>query len=153
MYGIVLIIHSLLRWGVLIAGLLAAARGMSGWRTRRPWTLADERSGFWFILALDLQFLLGLVLYLWLSPLTQAAFQDVGAAMKDNVLRFWVVEHLFGMLVAIALAHIGRARVHKTSDDTRRHRLVAIFFTLALVATLASIPWPTLAHGRPLIRW
>ena len=53
------------------------------------------------------------------------------------------------MLVGVALAHIGRARVHKTSDDVRRHRLVAIFFTLALLAILASIPWPTLPHGRP----
>jgi hypothetical protein len=57
------------------------------------------------------------------------------------------------MVLAVALAHIGRSRVHKTGDDTRRHRLVAIFFTLALIAILASIPWPTLAHGRPLIRW
>jgi len=153
MYGIVLTIHSLLRWGVLITGLLAAARGIAGWRSRRPWTLADERGGFWFILTLDLQFLLGLLLYAWLSPLTRAAFQDFGGAMGDRVLRFWAVEHIFGMLVGIALAHIGRARVHKTGDDTKRHRLVAIFFTLALVAMLASIPWPTLPHGRPLIRW
>jgi hypothetical protein len=138
---------------VLIAGLLAAARGLNGWRGRRPWTLADERAGFWFILTLDLQFLLGLLLYAVLSPLTWAAFSDFGAAMKDNVLRFWAVEHIFGMVLAVALAHIGRSRVHKTGDDTRRHRLVAIFFTLALIAILASIPWPTLAHGRPLIRW
>jgi hypothetical protein len=153
MYGIVLTIHSLLRWAVLIAGLLAAARGIDGWRSRRPWTLTDERAGFWFILTLDVQFLLGLLLYAVLSPLTWAAFDDFGAAMKDNVLRFWAVEHVFGMLVGVALAHIGRARVHKTSDDLRRHRLVAIFFTLALLAILASIPWPTLPHGRPLIHW
>jgi hypothetical protein len=153
MYGIVLTIHSLLRWAVLVAGLLAAARGITGWRARRPWTLADERAGFWFILTIDLQFLLGLLLYAALSPLTRAAFNDFGAAMKDNVLRFWAVEHLVGMLVAVALAHVGRARVHKTSDDARRHRLVALFFTLALMAILASIPWPTLPYGRPLLHW
>ncbi len=73
--------------------------------------------------------------------------------MKDPIIRFWAVEHVFGMLVGVALAHIGRSRVHKTSDDVRRHRLVAIFFTLALVAILASIPWPSLPHGRPLLRW
>lgn len=153
MYGIVLILHSLLRWVVLITGILAAARGIAGWRSRRPWTLADERAGFWFIMSLDLQFLLGLTLYAVLSPLTWAAFHDFGGAMRDTVLRFWAVEHIFGMLVGIALAHIGRARLHKTSNDSRRHRLAAIFFTLALVAILASIPWPTLPHGRPLIRW
>jgi hypothetical protein len=153
MYGIVLTLHSLLRWVVLTAGIIAAARGFAGWRSRRPWTLADERAGFWFILSLDLQFLLGLALYAVLSPLTWAAFRDFGGAMRDNVLRFWAVEHIFGMLIALALAHVGRARLRKTGDDGRRHRLVAIFFTLALLAILASIPWPTLPHGRPLIRW
>lgn len=153
MYGIVLTLHSLLRWAVLITGILAASRGITGWRARRPWTLADERAGFWFTLTLDLQFLLGLLLYAVLSPLTWAAFHDFGGAMRDTVLRFWAVEHVFGMLVGIALVHIGRARVHKTGNDGRRHRLVAIFFTLALLAILASIPWPTLPHGRPLLRW
>ncbi len=57
------------------------------------------------------------------------------------------------MIVAIALAHIGRSRVHKTGYDAKRHKLAAIFFTIALVVILASIPWPTLPHGRPLLPW
>jgi hypothetical protein len=153
MYGTVLLLHSLLRWLVLIAGILAAARGFSGWRSRRPWTLPDERAGFWFTMTLDLQFLLGLLLYGVLSPITAGAFQDFGGAMKDSVARFWAVEHAFGMIVAITLAHIGRSRIHKTGNDGKRHKLAAIFFTIALVVILASIPWPTLPHGRPLLRW
>jgi hypothetical protein len=153
MYGTVLIIHSLVRWMVLLTGVLAAARGISGWRSRRPWTLPDERAGFWFLMTLDLQFLLGLLLYGVLSPVTWAAFQDFGGAMRDSVARFWAVEHAFGMIVAIALAHIGRSRVHKTGNDGKRHKLAAIFFTLALIAILASIPWPGLKHARPLLPW
>jgi len=153
MYATVLIIHSLVRWAVLLTGVLAAARGISGWRSRRPWTLPDERAGFWFLMTLDLQFLLGLLLYGALSPITWAAFQDIGGAMRDSVARFWVVEHAFGMIAAIALAHIGRARVHKTGNDGRRHKLAAIFFTLALILILASIPWPGLKHARPLLPW
>jgi hypothetical protein len=153
MYATLLLVHSLLRWLVLLAGLVAAVRGLSGWRSRRLWTLPDERAGFWFTLTLDLQFLLGLLLYVALSPLTRGAFQDFGGAMRDSVLRFWAVEHVFGMVVGIALAHIGRSRIHKTGNDARRHRLAAIFYTLALLAILASIPWPGLAHGRPLLRW
>ena len=33
-----------------------------------------------------------------------AAFEDVGAAMRDSGLRFWAVEHTVGMLVALVLA-------------------------------------------------
>jgi hypothetical protein len=153
MYGTVLLIHSLVRWAVLLAGILAAARGISGWRSRRPWTLPDERAGFWFLVALDLQLLLGLLLYAVLSPITWAAFQDFGGAMRESVARFWAVEHAFGMLVAVALAHIGRSRVHKTGNDGKRHKLAAIFFTLALIVVLTSIPWPGLKHGRPLLPW
>jgi hypothetical protein len=153
MLSFVLPLHSLLRWAVLLTGLIAVLRGFSGWRRRRPWTLADERAGFWFTLTLDLQVLLGLLLYAWLSPITRAAFQDFGGAMQNSGLRFFAVEHVFGMLVGIALAHIGRTKIHKTGNDERRHKLAAIFFALALLAIAASIPWPGTPNARPLFRW
>jgi hypothetical protein len=153
MLSFVLLFHSFVRWAVLLTGLVAAFRGIVGWRRRRPWTLADERAGFWFTLSLDIQFLLGLLLYFALSPITRAAFQDFGAAMQNSGLRFWAVEHVVGMFIGIALAHIGRTKIHKTGNDDRRHRLAAIFFTLSLLVIAASIPWPGTPNGRPLLRW
>jgi hypothetical protein len=153
MYSFVIALHSLVRWAVLIAGLLAAARGITGWRRRRPWALADERAGLWFTISLDFQFLLGLTLYLFLSPITSAAFHDFGSVMGNAGLRFWTVEHVVGMVVAIVLAHIGRARIHKTGSDERRQKLAAIFFTLSILVLAASIPWPGMPYGRPLLRW
>jgi hypothetical protein len=79
--------------------------------------------------------------------------QDFGGAMANSALRFWAVEHLFGMLVAMVLAHVGRARVRRVSSDSRKHKVAAIFFTLALLTILASIPWPGTVAGRPLLRW
>jgi hypothetical protein len=153
MYSFVLPVHSLVRWAVLLTGLVAAYRGISGVRRRRPWTLADERAGLWFTIALDLQFLLGLLLYFVFSPITQAAMHDFGAAMADRGLRFWAVEHITGMFIGIALAHVGRSKIHKTGSDDRRQRLAATFFTLSILVILASIPWPGLPYGRPLLRW
>jgi hypothetical protein len=72
--------------------------------------------------------------------------------MKNSGLRFWAVEHVFGMLIGVALAHIGRVRARKT-DSLRRHKVAAIFFGLALAVILASIPWPGTPNGRPLLRW
>ncbi len=73
--------------------------------------------------------------------------------MQDTVARFWAVEHVFGMIVGDhACPH--RPLAHAQDRQRRqRHKLAAIFFTLALVVILASIPWPTLPHGRPLLRW
>jgi hypothetical protein len=153
MYGLVLILHSLIRWLVLLAGIVTVVRAITGWRTGRPWTLADDRAGARFMMAFDLQMLLGLLLYFLLSPITRAAMQDFGGAMANSAMRFWAVEHIFGMLVAMVLTHIGRARVRRVTSDTRKHKLAAIFFTLALLTILASIPWPGTVAGRPLLRW
>lgn len=152
MYSAVLLMHSWLRWAVLIAGLVAVFRGIGGWSGARMWTRVDDRAAFWFTTTLDLQMLLGLGLYLFLSPFTSAAFDDFGAAMKNPGLRFWAVEHVVGMIVGIALAHIGRKRVAKAAA-ARKHRLAAIFFGLALLAILASIPWPGMPNGRELFRF
>jgi hypothetical protein len=152
MYPLMLALHSLLRWVVLGAGLVAFVRAVTGWRARRPWTPRDDRAGQVFVATLDLQLLIGLALYFILSPITRIAFRDFGAAMADSMLRFWAVEHILGMVVGVALAHIGRVRVRKTTDAARRHKLAAIFFGLALAAILATIPWPGMPAARPLLR-
>ena len=152
MYTSVLAVHSWLRWAVVIAALIAVVRAVIGVARRRPWTRADERAGFWFVNLIDLQMLLGLVMYFFLSPITKAAMQNFGKAMSSSGLRFWAVEHVFGMIVAIAIAHTGRTRTKKLRDDLARHKVAAISFGLALVAILVSIPWPGAPNGRPLWR-
>ena len=152
MYSFALWIHSLLRWAVLVTALLAVLRAVPGWLGGKPWTPADDNMGRWFVLSLDAQFLVGLVLYVALSPFTTQAFGDFGAAMRDPGLRFWAVEHAVLMIAAIALAHIGRARLRRATTDPARHRTAAVFFTMALFLVLVAIPWPGLPNGRPLLR-
>jgi hypothetical protein len=152
-YTTVLLLHSWVRWIVILAGLLAVGRAYVGWLGGKPWTRADDRVSSIFARVLDVQFLLGLLLYLVLSPITWAAFRDFGGAMANRALRFWAVEHIFGMFIGVALAHGGVARLRKLSPEARRHRVAAVFFTLAMLAILASIPWPGSPAGRPLIRW
>lgn len=153
MYNLALTVHSWLRWAVILAGLIVVARAISGIASRRYWTRIDERAGFWFVTLLDVQFLLGLILYVLLSPITRAAMQDFGAAMSSSGLRFWSVEHAFGMIVGLALVHVGRARTRKVTDSTARHKVAAISYTLGLLAILVSIPWPGMPNGRPLFRF
>ena len=152
MFTTVLTLHSWLRWAVLIAGLVAAVRAISGLAQKRAWTRADDRAGFWFVILIDLQMLLGFAMYFFLSPITKAAMQDFGRTMASAGLRFWAVEHVFGMIVAIAIAHAGRARTKKVRPDATRHKVAAITFVLALLAILISMPWPGTPNGRPLFR-
>ncbi len=152
MYSGVLLVHSWLRWAVIVAGLLAVLRAIAGASSRRPWNAADDRAGLWFTMTLDIQVVIGLWLYFVLSPFTTAALADFGAAMRNAGLRFWAVEHSVGMILGVALAHVGRVRIRK-APASRRHVIAAVFFGIALVAILASIPWPGLPYGRPWLRW
>lgn len=153
MYLSTLVVHNFLRWVVLALALYAIARAAAGLVGRRAWQPPDDAAGRWFTMSMDVQLVIGLLLYGVLSPITRNAFADMGAAMKDAALRFWAVEHLVMMLLAVGFAHVGRARSRKVATDAGRHRAVLIFFGLALVALLAGIPWPGMADGRPLFRF
>jgi len=151
MYAPLLILHSWLRWVVLLTALLAIARAVRG-RSAGTWGPADDAAGKWFVISLDVQVLIGLILYLFLSPYTMAVWGNMGEAMGDSFLRFMAVEHLFGMVAGTALAHVGRARARKGADPRRRHTQALIFFTIALVVIFASVPWPWMPVSRPLFR-
>jgi hypothetical protein len=151
MYPLAILLHSLLRWVVLVFGILAVVRAIGG-RGGRPWTRQDDTISKWFLMAFDIQFLIGILLYVWLSPITQVVFADFGGAMRNAGLRFWAVEHVAGMVIAAALVHIGRTKIRKATTDSRKHRLAAIFYGIALIIVLASIPWPGMSNARPLFR-
>ena len=153
MYDATLMLHSLLRWVVVLTGLLAVARAFAGWTGKRPWTAADNRASLWFTIALDLQLLTGLLLYLALSPLTRTALENFAATMRIPGLRFWSVEHPFGTVIALVLAHVGRVRIRKATTDASRHKVAAILLAIAMVVILMSVPWPGTPNARPLFRW
>jgi hypothetical protein len=153
MYNPVLLLHSWVRWLVLIAGLVLIVRSAMGLSGGKHWSALEERAALFFTVGLDVQFLLGLLLYGVLSPFVRLAMSDVGAAMRDGDLRFWLVEHLVGMLIALALAHVGRVRIRRAADDGSKHRQALIFMGIALAVILLSIPWPGMPSGRPLLRF
>lgn len=151
MYGVVLLVHSYLRWVLVILALLVIARAFVGWRRGTPWQPLDERYHVALTGVVDLQFLIGLILYGLFSPFTGIFFADPGGAMKEPVVRFFAVEHTTAMLIAVALIHIGRTR-SKRATGPARHRTVLIFTLVALVIMFLSIPWPNMLYGRPLFR-
>jgi hypothetical protein len=119
----------------------------------KPWTKADDRGTLLFTIALDIQMIVGLMLYVWLSPITRAAFANMSAAMRNPALRFWVMEHFVGMIMALALAHVGRVVIKRRTEADGKHRLAAMFMGVAMVVILLSVPWPWGANPRPLFRW
>lgn len=97
---------------------------------------------------MHLQFLTGLILYIWLSPITQIAFSDFGAAMKNPELRFFGVEHITGMIIAVIVAQIGRTKSKKAPNDVLKHKRAFIFYTISVIIIIISMPFVM----RPLLR-
>jgi hypothetical protein len=146
MYPIVLAAHNAIRWLVIAAGAWAVLVTWRGWLRRASWTARETRATRLFVGALDLQLVVGVVLYAVLSPLTRSAFRDMGAAMRDAPVRYFVVEHLVIMLLAIAAAHVGAARVQRAASDAARYQHSALWFGVALAAVVGFVPW-----ARPLL--
>ncbi len=151
MYTLVLSLHSWFRWIALIAGVAATVTTLAD----RSKTVGPGRSDMWgliLMMMLDIQLLLGLLLYLVVSPNMQAIRENFGAAMRDASLRFLAVEHVAMMLAAVTIVHVGRvlARRAPTADAKRMRMLLC--FGFATVLMVFAIPWPGMASGRPLFR-
>jgi hypothetical protein len=131
-----------------IAGAAAIALYASyrGWLGGRAYGRGEAAAGRAFTGLLDLQVLLGLVLYA-LSPIVRTGLGDLGAAMGVRELRFFAVEHITGMVIALVFAHVGAVRVKRASTDASKLRQAAIWQTLATLSILVSLPW-----WRPLLR-
>jgi hypothetical protein len=95
---------------------------------------------------MDVQLLLGLALYVGLSPLPRAMFTDPGAAMQNRDMRFFGMEHPFLMILATAAIHAGKSRSRK-HDAVPGFRAGALWYALSLLLMLAGTPW-----WRPLLR-
>lgn len=144
--------HSFLRWLVLILAVLTIIKSFSGMSSKKTFTTADKKMPLFFMISMDIQLLLGLILYFtgaW--GIKNIQNLGMGEVMKDTVGRFFAIEHTIGMLLAIIFAHVAYAIAKKPMDDTAKFKKIFIFSLLSLVAILASIPWPFREMiGRPL---
>jgi hypothetical protein len=133
MLDLLINIHSVFRWVVLLTAVLAIGVAMMSATGTRRWGVIGDRSSLFFTIAMDVQFLIGLLVWV----LGQRWQGDVGLG--------WL--HPLAMLVAVALAHVGRARADRDRDatSTDKGRQAAIFFTASLLVILIAIPlnsWP-----------
>jgi len=138
-------LHNILRWALIIAGFWAIFLAFTGVSNKRAWEVKDNKSGMWFVLFCHIQLLIGLVLYFYKG--FYSAFSNMGEAMKNPVSRYWSVEHLFGMVIAIALIQYGRIASKKASNDMAKHKKALIWFSIGMILILVNIPWPWKAEG------
>jgi hypothetical protein len=144
-------LHNLLRWAVIILGLIAIVRAFNGWLGKKSFDLTNNQVGMLYTSLFDVQLLFGFLLYFyrgWINVL----FGDFASAVSNPGTRFFALEHFLLMLAAAVVAHVGRSSARKAGEDAAKHRRLAIWFSLSLLILLAAVPWPFLSYGRPLLR-
>ena len=140
MYSIIQPIHSYLAFAALFLLGFATINGILGSSSQKAFESKDANINKFALIATHTMFLLGLIL-LFVSPVAQAAFADMKAAMKDSDVRKAVVEHPFVNIIAVILVTIGNARVKRAVGNGRKFKQTAIFFGIALLLILSRIPW------------
>lgn len=136
MYQGLLHLHNLLRWIIVILLLLTILQAYR----RQPQLL---KTSLWLMIASHITLLLGI--YQWLNGELGLALIEkngMGEVMKTPAYRFWAVEHITAMLIAILLITIARGSV-----KNQRFRSATWLYLIAFILILVSIPWPFRLDG------
>jgi len=151
-YSILLVLHSLLRWFVLISLVYSIYFAMKGWISKEKYTPRFDKIRNITVIIVHVQLLVGLGLYS-VSPVIRQLFSNFGENVQETAIRFYGMEHSLMMIIAIVFITIGSAKAKRLSEDLKKFKSIAIWFTIGLVIILFTIPWPFSSFdARPLFR-
>ncbi len=131
LYGILKSAHSGWRYIVLILLVVALLQALAGWLGKKGYTEGNRKLNVFTLISAHIQFLFGLILY-FLSPLTKGP-------SSEALYRYWKMEHIAIMLLAVILITVGNSKSKKIADEVAKHKAIAIFFGLALILIIGSI--------------
>ncbi|KAA3629910.1 MAG: cytochrome B [Bacteroidetes bacterium] len=125
--------HSGFRWIVLLLLIITIISAFSKRKSGVAMKSEDKKLPLFTLIATHIQLILGLVLY-FISPYVVFAADT----MKDSLRRFYTVEHIALMIVAIVLITIGYSKAKKAES----WKPVFTYYLIGLILILISIPWP-----------
>lgn len=141
-FSLLLIIHSLLRWFVLISILYAIYRAYKGLRNRASFTKADNAARVLSLTFTHIQVVIGLALY-FSSPLVSYFHHNFSnAAAHHGDSGFFGMNHIFLMIVAATILTIGSAKTKRRTDDRKKFKAMLVWFSITLLIIFIAIPWP-----------
>ena len=135
-------IHSGWAYIVLIVLVLATINALIKFFGNKEFDPKDFRISLFTLITMHIQLLIGIVLFFmkdYFSTIKEVG--GMGEVMKNSELRNLIVEHPITMIIAVALVTIGYSKHKKKLVSKPKFKMLAIFYTLALVLVLAKIPW------------
>jgi hypothetical protein len=132
MYTGLLHLHNVLRWVILILLVIALFQAF----TKKG---GLQKTSLFLLIAAHITLLLGLFQY-FNGDYGFHIIERVGGfknVMSNSFNRFWVVEHISSMILAILLITMARGRAKK-----QNYGAASWMYVVALILILAAVPWP-----------
>ncbi|MGB0896430.1 MAG: hypothetical protein ACPGU9_01590 [Flavobacteriaceae bacterium] len=136
--GTVKFLHSYWAYLVLLVVIVATLNSIIGMVAKKEFGAKDFRLALFALIVTHIQLLIGIVLFVFANNFGDV---EMGEIMKNSVLRLRNVEHPLLMVIAIMLLTIGYSKHKVKRTSASKFKLLAITYSLALVAMLAMIPW------------
>ena len=152
MYSIVLILHSMLRWLVLLTLSYAIFRAYKGFRTQSKFTNFDNKVRHWTATIAHIQLAIGMLVYIK-SPIVKYYFSDFKNLINNWNLTFFSLFHFILMISAIVIITIGSAKAKRKNTDIEKFSTMLTYLSIGLIIIFIAIPWPfSPLANRPLLR-
>lgn len=150
MYQGLLHLHNFLRWVILLLLIVNVIRHIMA--MNKPFGAGDKKLGLVLMITAHVMLLIGLYQYFaGHNGFSLFAQNGASAVMRDPALRFWAVEHITSMVLAIVLITLARGVFRKPLTNEAKHKRALLLYVIALILVIAAIPWPFReAVARPL---
>jgi len=125
----------------VIVLIIASINAIVGYVSNKEYGATNFRIALFTLIVSHLQLLIGFVLYFTAPYFKMWSEVGMGGVMKDSVLRLYNVEHPLVMIIAIVLITMGYSKHKKKLTSKPKFKILAIFYTLALILVLSRIPW------------
>jgi hypothetical protein len=136
-------LHSYWAYLVFIILVVATVNALFKFFSGKEFSAFDFRISLFTLIVSHIQLIIGIVLFFVGDYLGIIKETGMGEVMKNAALRDKIVEHPTTMIIAIALITIGYSKHKKKLTSKPKFKMLAIFFTLALILVVAKIPWKT----------
>lgn len=141
--------HSGMRYIILILLILAIIYANQTKSGKKPFEGSTKKMGMFTMIFVDIQLLVGLVLYFFfIASQTNFKIGKLTDQLQVGMFRSIAIDHAIGMLIAVVLIHLGYAKAKKALNAEDAGKKQFMFFLIALILILVSIPWPFLHHER-----
>ena len=131
MYEILRSAHSGWRYVVILLLLAAFITALSGFTGKKAFTEGNRKLAVFALISSHIQLVMGLLLYFMND------WYKMDSSVPSN--RYWKMEHIAMMAIAVILITVGNAKSKKAVDEVAKHKNIFVFFGFALLIITVAI--------------